>query len=150
MGHGLSILKEFGVFFIFLACYSRSGTCSLRNSVCCVLIFFSFFYLLPTSPYHGKNTTYWFPLSKRSGTNCWVFIAGCLQEWRFETVEWIHCPWQYRICHPGTERSFWVRGERVRLHGEGERHSCQHYHDNKPHPTNQRWVLIELKSICFP
>ena len=52
-GVQLPILKEFVVYFRLkvrsklvvmdesqLVCYSKGGTCSLRNSVCCVLITF--------------------------------------------------------------------------------------------------------------
>ena len=39
-----------------LVCYARNGTCSLRGSVCCVLLtFFSLLNILSKSPSHDKN-----------------------------------------------------------------------------------------------
>ena len=45
-------------------CYSRSATCSLRGSVCCVIAnnFFPLVNLLFNSPNHGQNMTCCSPL----------------------------------------------------------------------------------------
>ena len=43
-------------------CYPRSGTCSLKSSVCCVLITFSSSNFLSNSPNHDQNMTCCSPL----------------------------------------------------------------------------------------